>query len=474
MESPLARIFFELIKTHHNNFRVFCLCRQPLNSEGFREIRNLLGSCFRRVPSPPDFEHWPSPSSHEWLSGQLERLRGHYRQLIRGLEADLSAHGPSTWIPYWEVALEWVRWDSPGELDPTMVGGIYREVTVRLGESLPPRSERREPLVECPSGHGDGAQLANPQGAESHPISSPPRTFPLEKHLNIIAHVSRVPLLAEQTPRVPGLDPGQTQPDSLSHFKHTQKSKHSMAPEADLWPPGQDLGWELSAPLTPSLDQTEHFSPTLASRPLPTRDGLAHSSNDTPMFTSHRHYGMKFYYWSLTPARPILILGCSNLARLPTLYDRRIQISSYPGAKLVHAIHILHNKTLVSPDVRHVILSFGLNDRGGRPWGIQLKLDNILRQARVVFPNAHIWPVSINYSGVLKDQEKQTLDLLNSHIESQIFHIPKISQTDFVVGRDGIHWTNETGSLIWQHWATHLNLQTLPPPRPPHRPLNQL
>ncbi|KAJ4946245.1 hypothetical protein JOQ06_023913 [Pogonophryne albipinna] len=57
--------------------------------------------------------------------------------------------------------------------------------------------------------------------------------------------------------------------------------------------------------------------------------------------------------WSLTSSREIIIMGSSNIARLPFINDKRIQVDSYPGAKLSHAVHIIKYKTPTSPDTRH-------------------------------------------------------------------------------------------------------------------------
>lgn len=80
-------------------------------------------------------------------------------------------------------------------------------------------------------------------------------------------------------------------------------------------------------------------------------------------FERQEHHQNKYKNWSLTPKKPILLLGASNLSHLPRIKNDKVQVVSYPGAKLEHAHHIIKNKTPTAPEVQQVILHFGLNNR---------------------------------------------------------------------------------------------------------------
>lgn len=84
---------------------------------------------------------------------------------------------------------------------------------------------------------------------------------------------------------------------------------------------------------------------------------------EEPMFGRQDHGGDKIKNWSLRPKRPILIMGDSNMARLPVIFDDRVQVECYPGAHWFHAHEILRNRTPTTDEVTAVILSFGINDR---------------------------------------------------------------------------------------------------------------
>ncbi|MGH0186679.1 UNVERIFIED_CONTAM: hypothetical protein FKN15_022275 [Acipenser sinensis] len=66
--------------------------------------------------------------------------------------------------------------------------------------------------------------------------------------------------------------------------------------------------------------------------------------------------------WSLQTNKNILIIGDSNLHRIPDHTQSQIQIESYPGAKFLHAANHL-DKAKTDRGVTKVILSFGINNK---------------------------------------------------------------------------------------------------------------
>lgn len=77
------------------------------------------------------------------------------------------------------------------------------------------------------------------------------------------------------------------------------------------------------------------------------------------ILSREEHFGDKYGNWSLTPTRPVLIIGDSNISCLPIIDDDRIQMVSYPGAQLAHAYHLLKHKTGSTEEVQR---SFYLSD----------------------------------------------------------------------------------------------------------------
>lgn len=68
-------------------------------------------------------------------------------------------------------------------------------------------------------------------------------------------------------------------------------------------------------------------------------------------------------YWKLKLHQKWLIIGDSNLARIPGFKNPDLQIESYPGANFRHIEAILAKLT-TTPMVEKVVLSVGLNNRG--------------------------------------------------------------------------------------------------------------
>ncbi|KAF3852866.1 hypothetical protein F7725_006221 [Dissostichus mawsoni] len=52
---------------------------------------------------------------------------------------------------------------------------------------------------------------------------------------------------------------------------------------------------------------------------------------DSPFVHRHEHRGNKARNWSLSPSREVLILGASNISRLPLIHDLRVQVDSFRG-----------------------------------------------------------------------------------------------------------------------------------------------
>lgn len=174
----------------------------------------------------------------------------------------------------------------------------------------------------------------------------------------------------------------------------------------------------------------------------------------SPVFTIHRSEGNK-KNWTLTPTRPFLILGDSNIGRIPEGENKnnKIQIDAYPGAKLKHAIYLLKYKTPTNNQVEKVILSFGLNDRDNNDRGkIQELIKTLLETATSTFPTALIRIPQINYSPLLFPTIIENIQMINNTIRETHDCLSKLSRIEFRVKPDKIHWTQVTAIRMFEHW----------------------
>lgn len=171
----------------------------------------------------------------------------------------------------------------------------------------------------------------------------------------------------------------------------------------------------------------------------------------------HINSRQKLKDWQLTVIRGKLIVGDSNLARIPKVFDPDLQIESYPGATFRHAASLLE-KAAVTSKVQLVVLSFGINHR-------QQSLDKTatkqfqmaLRAAREKFPAAKIWVPLVNFSRKLKQMEIRKLDTLNRHLKTHANYIPLLPTFMFKTGPDNIHWATHTAESMLDHWTDFFN-----------------
>lgn len=175
-------------------------------------------------------------------------------------------------------------------------------------------------------------------------------------------------------------------------------------------------------------------------------------------FRRYEHGNQKLRNWFFEPKRPIIIIGDSNMARLPRLTDPRVQIGCYQGARWLHACEIIKNKTPTTGFVTKVILSFGINDRSHDSAGLTINwMLKTLRAAEDTFPNAQVFVPIINFHNLLSVRPTTTLNRINAAIRDTHHFIEALPTGRFTTGMDHTHWTFSTGWAMWKHWRRCLN-----------------
>lgn len=184
-------------------------------------------------------------------------------------------------------------------------------------------------------------------------------------------------------------------------------------------------------------------------------------SPEQPRYQVYRHPNTtrKMTEWNWVAKRKWVILGDSNLARLPDYFSKHLQVESFPGANFRHA-EALMRKTVAPQDlvVEKVVLSFGINSRGNKPKETTVKnVQAAIRATRTRFPYAEVWVPLVNFSRTLPAEEQENLQTLNDHMERNMSFIPLLPEGQFQTEDDGIHWTVETGRAMFEHWSSILN-----------------
>lgn len=165
--------------------------------------------------------------------------------------------------------------------------------------------------------------------------------------------------------------------------------------------------------------------------------------------------------WGLRTTKKWVIMGDSNIARLPTHTIPDLQIESFLGANFRHAASILA-KTTSQVVVEKVVLSFGLNSKNQKAKETSIKqLQTALRKAKDAFPYSEIWIPIINFSSSLPLHKKESLQQLNSHLHRNMPYLEPLSKALFQMEEDNIHCTKDTAKAMFDHWVTYLNFKAL-------------
>ena len=294
------------------------------------------------------------------------------------------------------------------------------------------------------------------------------------------------------SPLAPTLTPSSsataTQPSPQPPAPPTQPPRKRPLVPSSPHPPKKPRGtpttfnWEVSTDLAPlmisqpilnellktSLVPRTTGKPTAptqtAPRPvLETSPPLLEDTQPTPAiptaaYQRHEHEGNKQDNWFLVPNRPIILMGDSNLCRLPKVADNRVQVDAYPGATIYEITQILRYRTPPSNTTQTVLISVGINNKDqSNPTLIRNLFSRLLGAAHHAFPNATIRIPVINFSKGLTPRQQRNLCSINDVIKELPDHIPRLRDQDFLVDDREIHWTKNTGIKMLAHWKTHLN-----------------
>lgn len=209
----------------------------------------------------------------------------------------------------------------------------------------------------------------------------------------------------------------------------------------------------------------EQLGPVKRQRPVDSEAGAARKSlmlqeegTGESLHQRIEHHGKKGE-WSLNPLRPILVLGDSNVHRIPVVKDDRIQVVAYPGARWGNALNILQQGTPVTQATQAVVLSFGTNDAllGKLGLSIAKTIKGALGAAQKKFPNARVLVPLINFSAELPSPKRGAMRTLNNMIHQTGMSVPALSGAKFVTEADNIHWTSQTGAEMLGSWLAALN-----------------
>ncbi|KAL0167400.1 hypothetical protein M9458_039244, partial [Cirrhinus mrigala] len=169
-------------------------------------------------------------------------------------------------------------------------------------------------------------------------------------------------------------------------------------------------------------EQTPKKQVTIAAPPTPRSVGRPYR---------HINTDRKQIDWSLNLKKKYVIIGDSNVSRIPAFNISDLQIDSFPGAKFQHAGNLIEKATIaMEPEV--LLLSFGLNNRSQRCFtSTNKEIQRAYRVARARFPHTEIVVPMVNYCDLLPIEEQGYLDEINQYIKDNLNFIQLLPVAQF-------------------------------------------
>ena len=457
-------------------------------------ISKMVGilSTMIRPSSPTDVTlEMIKGNAENWGHTTQQILQQHYEEGLEKLLEEISKLLGKDWKEAFHLAVRWAK-RNLARLTQEVIDHAEALITARCSGDNQPRGDT-----------GDGTHRPHQPTATTATVAT--MTEGADQRRNQASQSAQagtsreedVPLVPETPPQIVDLRPPQG--EAMEQRQHrrprgvvfTEDLFLDLAEEREEMPPPperqedptegsalQDLedlfgstSWTQNQ--TSSLDKNvgtvEEITEAQVHHPAGEADDTAWESFEettTPRqqlqrVTRHVNSERKMIDWGLSVRRKWLIIGDSNLSRMPPYDISDLQIDCYPGANFRHA-EALMKKATSSVTVEKVVLSFGINHRNQKARETSVKqLQGAVRAARRKFPYAEVWVPLINFSSSLARDEQRTLRTLNGHIERNMPCLSALADREFHTEKDNVHWTKKTARAMLEHWVVLLNLTTL-------------
>lgn len=175
-----------------------------------------------------------------------------------------------------------------------------------------------------------------------------------------------------------------------------------------------------------------------------------------PRPTRHAITDRKKKDWEVEIREKHVILGDSNVSKIPPFNFPDLQIDSFPGATFRHMQAVLE-KVDCNPEVENIIFSLGINNRKQKLLTTTKEIQRLYKVTSEKFPNAEIIFPLINFARNLPFKEQEFLQNLNRHLKQKYRTLSELPRTEFDTERDGIHWTQKTAKRILNYWIEQGN-----------------
>lgn len=246
------------------------------------------------------------------------------------------------------------------------------------------------------------------------------------------------------------------------HLMYTGGARISHPVRDDYWGTGSDMFSEQGSDVFGCLLMAVRDHPSID---LMSDGYLWVFPSSHGSFPAH----LKSSNWDI-PAmtKDIVMIGDSNLFRMPPFKYPSCQVESYPGAQIRHLLS-LFDKYAVSNDTitKALVLNIGLNDAlnfkpNENNGQIASKLKDLVFAIHNSLPEAIVFMASVQVSSSQHNCVKDMACYLNEEANTLATQykwvkvLPNLADAKFLLCRDRVHWTPPCARSMCQNWLHYI------------------
>lgn len=474
----MAKPMVKMIKMVHHLHNVADGNKRPPT---FIALEKYLSTIIKPAYPNDDTQLLLDGNAKNWIHTTHIILQQHYEQGIQDTLTNLTPLLEENWHVALDIAHRWAKRQLRRRLSSDTIAQVEALITAEFPVKTKQTVENTSKNSDCnlidmeiqttPSITNKEWSMEENSSHLPPPLSPQPNTQlqPQERRLvrsrrydnpcvqDVSVEIEACPLEQDDTevddsrPLVELLDSNlHSNPGQMTHEISSDEPRRTLDDEKE----NDTIYIHTTPPKTPTYDTSPTLTPVINTGQITRQSVLS-----TPYNKVNRHIrtNRKRSDWSLTIRKKWVIIGDSNLARIPPYQIPDLQVESFPGATFSHAESLIREAS-VTVKVEKIVLSFGVNHRDQKVQETAIKqLQGAIRMTKKKLTHSEIWIPEINFPDTLTVEQQNVLIGLNRYITKHTGYIPALPGTKYKLV-DNVHWTNDTAKAMLQHWAEHLNL----------------
>ena len=233
------------------------------------------------------------------------------------------------------------------------------------------------------------------------------------------------------------------------HLRQTGTSKISHPVRDMFWGSGSE-----------SMDVFGSGADYFAILLMQMRDSMQNSLT-TPWVVPKNHGNkgspeLKKKEWDLPPlVKRIVVLGDSNLARIPPFQHHSCQVEAFPGAKIYHITHLLKKYNFKENVPQMMVVNVGLNDVTSGSDKIDRDIKELSHVLQRNFSTTQIHFVPVQVHNKHRHEIQKAAEIFNS-VLLELPSMPSLHSSLFSLEPDKIHWKPHCAKAMIANWLASL------------------